>query len=86
MRGFLHDLGDFYFNISSQLSIIVLNWFQFDLGITSQNIETNKLQLKVAHIYYTNWGSENTFDTCSKFILVTNMLSGFFPLVNVIYK
>lgn len=54
LRGFLHDLGDFYFNISSQLSTIVLNWFQFDLGITSQNIETNKLQLKVAHIYYTN--------------------------------
>lgn len=54
MRGFLHALGDFYFNISSQLSTIVLNWFQFDLGITSQNTETNKLQLKVAHIYYTN--------------------------------
>lgn len=56
---FLHDLGDFYLNICSQLSTIVLNWFQFCLGTTSQNIQANQLQLKVAYIYYTNSGREN---------------------------
>lgn len=81
----MHDLGDFYFNISSQVSAIVLNWFQFCLGATSQNMQTSQLQLKVVYICYTNLGRENIFDTFLKFILVTSMLSGLFPLVKIFY-
>lgn len=82
---FLHDLGYFYFNISSQLSTIVLNWFQFFLGTTSQNIQTTNCNWKLPTYTIQIW-EEKIFWHLFKIYFSHQNFSGLFPPVSIFYQ